>query len=196
MAVYIALLRGINVGGHNKIQMAKLRETLQAAGLEAVRTYIQSGNIAFAAAASEEQVRELVARAIASDFGLQLEVVLRTAAELEALIAANPYADRELGERESVQVCFLNAAPEEALTGGVTDYESEVVDYRIVGRDIYQLYHQGLRDAKLPPALNKLWKRATMRNWRTVLKLRELAEQTAREAGECTTNATRTGPSV
>lgn len=79
MINYVALLRGINVGGHNKIKMADLREALKPLGLQNIRTYIQSGNILFESTESEEVLQKIIHETIQINFDITSTVIIRTA---------------------------------------------------------------------------------------------------------------------
>ena len=107
---YVALLRGVNVGGKNKLPMADLRDIFTAAGCAAVQTYIQSGNVVFKAAPDlAERAPEIVARAIRERFGYETAVVVRSSEELRQVAASNPFDTS--GDPRFLQVAFLEDAP-------------------------------------------------------------------------------------
>lgn len=186
MTIYIALLRGINVGGKNKIKMAELRQALERIGLERVQTYIQSGNVLLESDTREDELREQIEREIAATFGITLTVVLRTAEEWERIVTQCPFADSELAEAaatckgESFHVALLPEAPAhsgvERLAAAA---ESSEDAYAVAGRDVYLLFRRSIRDSKLANQLPKLGVAATVRNWNTVMRLLELARQMA-----------------
>jgi uncharacterized protein (DUF1697 family) len=178
MTKQVALLRGINVGGHNRIAMASLRELLRELGYEDVRTHLQSGNAVFATDGTrpERTGREIEGR-IARDLGLEVRVVVRSRDELAEVVAANP-----LGEVASdparMLVTFLSEAPARELLSGLdpADFEPDVFELR--GREIYVWHPEGVRATRLS---NAFWERrlrvtATARNWNTVTRLLELAD--------------------
>lgn len=189
MSIYIALLRGINVGGHNKIKMADLRAALENEGLLRVQTYIQSGNILFESSDEEAEVRLKLEKLIAREFGIALTVILRTAEELERIVAQRPFppeliaaaeADAELGKRLNVALL-----PEEPHPDGVAKLaaaDSGGDEYRLVGRDLYLLFLGSIRDSKLAVQVGKIGVPATVRNWNTMLKLAELAREMKEQA--------------
>lgn len=177
MTRYLVLLRGINVGGHNKLPMADLRASLAGAGFEDVSTYIQSGNVALTAPSCDgEQLNGI----INADFGLDLSVVVRTAQQLESAIANNPFPEAE-AEPKRLLVYFCSAElPKQALAD--FDHDRYLPDRVAAGTEpgggeLYVSYEVGLSKSKLD---NTVLDRAvgastTARNWNTVLKLRELA---------------------
>lgn len=176
----LALLRGINVGGHKKVPMAELRCVLTEIGLTDVRTYIASGNVAFDdgedvegagdSSASSPLVTS-IERAIADHFGFDVPVVLRTAAEIAAVHRASPYVADDAGKL--VHVCFLDAAPTPDALAAVDPDHSPPDVFAVVGRDVYVHTPDGLGRSKLD--LTRLAAKTTMRNWRTVGKLVDLA---------------------
>ena len=111
--VYVALLRGINVGGKTKVAMAALRDTCAAVGCENVLTYIQSGNVVLTSKLGADKLRAALEAAIAADFGFSPAVMIRTATEMAAVIERHPYPDADEGH---VHVGFLHTAPH-AKTG-------------------------------------------------------------------------------
>ncbi|WP_036746396.1 DUF1697 domain-containing protein [Paenibacillus sp. UNC451MF] len=185
--IYIALLRGINVGGKNKVKMADLKQTLELmGGLSRVQTYIQSGNVLFEANEEEEPLRERIEHRLEAAFGFSITVVLRTFDELKRIAAHCPFSDEEVAEAEaasdaeSLYVSFLLEEPLPEKAERLKGYQSENDMYHIVGREIYLLFRYSVRDSKLATNLHKLDVPATIRNWKTVNKL--LALGTAMEA--------------
>ncbi|WP_274365687.1 DUF1697 domain-containing protein [Paenibacillus thermotolerans] len=182
MTIYIALLRGINVGGKNKIKMADLRSTLETIGLRQVQTYIQSGNILFASDEEVQPLREKIEQGIVNGFGISSSVILRTAAEWERIIRDCPFTEAEIAEAdaasdaESFYVLLLQEAVTEEAIDRIKGYQAEGEQYRATGREIYFLFHHSVRDSKLASNLHKLGGPQTMRNWNTMRKLAELAE--------------------
>ena len=176
---HAALLRGINVGGKNKVSMAALAEVFTRAGCTDVRTYIQSGNVVFVAAqASARRISSLVAQQIRERFGFDAPVVIRTAEELRRIAASNPFLRSEVDMR-SLHVAFLANAPDARRVAGLDPTRSPGDDFQVVGREVYLHLPNGVARTKLT---NRYFDTAlatvsTIRNWRTVLKLVELAEQ-------------------
>ncbi|MED4554626.1 DUF1697 domain-containing protein [Lysinibacillus capsici] len=96
MTKYVALLRGINVGGHNKLKMAELRDALQPLGLQNIRTYIQSGNILFESSESEEFLQQQIQETIQSTFAITSTVIIRTAEEFRSIVNNCPFSEQDL----------------------------------------------------------------------------------------------------
>lgn len=183
MAVFIALLRGINVGGKNRIKMTDLKHMLESMGLIRVETYIQSGNVIFESNENEDALREKIECEIERNFGFPAVVVLRTAAELEQLIRDCPFSEEEVtqaelsnSEGESLYVSLLTRAPSQEKIEHLNTFRSEDDEYRIKNRDMYLLFRHSIRNSKLANNLQKLDAPATVRNWKTINKLQELAE--------------------
>lgn len=187
MSIYIALLRGINVGGRNKIKMADLRTALTEAGLHKVQTYIQSGNVLFESAEAEAALTEKIESKIKDAFGISLTVVLRTVEELERITVNCPFPAELVAEVEAnarvevLYVAMLPEAPSEDGAAKLAEAHNGDDEYRIVGRDVYMLFRQSIRDSKLAVQIAKLGVPATVRNWNTMNKLVELACEMSKE---------------
>lgn len=183
MAIYIALLRGINVGGKNKIKMADLKSMFESIGLNRVETYIQSGNVLFESSEKEDILRNKIEYEIETILGFSVVVVLRTAAELEQIIQDCPFSDKEVAEAESsnsegesLYVSLLTDAPLQEKMEYLNNFKSIDDDYRIRNRDIYLLFRHSVRNSKLANNLQKLDVPATVRNWKTINKLHVLVK--------------------
>ncbi len=171
----IVLLRGVNVGGRNKLPMPALRESLEAEGMREVATYVQSGNVVLESKAKPDALARRVEATIADGFGLDVGVLVRTRAELAKVVRADPLG--ELAEQERLyQVTFCASAPEKAALAKVA--ERAVQGERLVarGREIYAWFPHGVGRSKLAAELSRqdLGVLATARNWTTVKKLLEL----------------------
>ena len=182
MAAYIALLRGINVGGKNIIKMAELKKVFEAMGLCEVQTYIQSGNVLFKSNEGEEPLRKKIENEIEAVFGFSCPVILRTAAELEHIILSCPFTAEEISEAEaaseaeSLYVALLTHAPSQEKIDYLNVYKSDDEGYRIVGREVFLLFRRSIRNSKLANNLQKLDVTATVRNWKTLNRLVGLAK--------------------
>ncbi|MDQ1147924.1 uncharacterized protein (DUF1697 family) [Bacillus sp. SORGH_AS 510] len=177
MTIYIALLRGINVGGHNIIKMADLRQLLEKIGLQKVKTYIQSGNVLFEAEQDTTILTQQLEEEIKNTFGFPVPVILRTAEELEKIIKDCPYSVDSLNEGESVQLAFLADEPSQEKIDYLQGFKSELDECQIVGKEVYLFFRQSIRDSKLATQLPKLGVPATVRNWKTVLKIAAMAKE-------------------
>ena len=183
MTTFVALLRAVNVGGRNRIPMADLRRALRGLGLAGVATYVQSGNVVFAAhghdpAEQAVAIRELIAR----EFGGDVRVLVLTATQLAALAAANPFV-AEGADEKCLHATFLDGTVSAVAFGGLappTRGEERAVlaggDAALAGRAIYLYLPNGYGRTKLTNAYfeRALGVGATTRNWRTVLALIEM----------------------
>lgn len=173
MNMSIALLRGINVGGRNKLPMKELVILFEAAGCQAVRSYIQSGNVVFdPGASSASSVAVRVADDIEARFGFRSPVVVRYAHELAAVVTANPFLAAG-AEAAALHVAFLaHEASPEAVSSLDPD-RSPGDQFAVQGREIYLHCPNGLARTKLTNAYfdRQLATISTVRNWRTVSKL-------------------------
>ena len=183
MPVIVSLLRGVNVGGHNKIKMEALRGLYETLGLKEVATFIQSGNVIFRA--EEKALAGLAQRiesAIEADFGFRPSVVLRTHAEWKEVIANNPFAKREGMDPAKLVVNFLATDPGQEAWKRLLAIETDPEEVRAGGRELYIYFPNGQGKSKLPVGrMDKaLGVATTGRNWNSVLRLGEMAEGAAR----------------
>ena len=173
----IVLLRGINIGSRNRIAMPALREALEDAGFDDVRTYVQSGNVVLSSRAAPATVARKCESVIADHFGLEIAVVVRTRDELAEVVRRNPLGD-VAKDPKRYQVSFLDRKPDaklvEKLAALAAGGEQLVAD----GRELYAWHPAGVARSKLWAALagRDLGVTATARNWTTVTKLLELAD--------------------
>lgn len=177
MTVYVALLRGINVGGHNRVAMADLRRLLEQLGHADVRTYIQSGNAVFTGDRRDTDALGRDLRAAMSDeLGVSPTVIVRTAEELAAVADANPYAAEAAADPTTVHVAFLSAEPADPSTFAF-DADAYAPEGLCVGDRVRYLHlPDGMGRSRLAVDLGKRRSdvEVTVRNWRTVEKLREM----------------------
>ena len=163
---YVALLRGINVGGSGLLPMKDLAALCETLGFTQVRTYIQSGNVLFESKLSEPNSKKLLEDALEKRMGKKVSVMIRTEAELDEILAANPFADKEPAK---VGIAFLDAAPPKDVLQKLTAPDGEQV--HLGAREIYIYYPIGMGRTKLKlPLLAS----ATVRNANTVAKLAAL----------------------
>lgn len=173
---YVALMRGINVGGKNSLPMKDLVSLFTAAGCADVKTYIQSGNVVFQA--PDRVVKKLattISSAIEDSLGLKIPVVLRTADELHAVAKGNPFL-KAGAEPKALHVVFLADAPKRALVDALDPGRSPPDTFEVRGREVYLCCPDGVGRSKLTNAYfdRTLKTTSTLRNWQTVLKLAEL----------------------
>jgi len=180
MTVIISMLRGVNVGGHNKIKMEALRALYESLKLRDSQTYVQSGNVIFRS--DERDIARLTKRieeGIERKFGFRPDVILRTAAEMRDVVERNPFAKRRGIEPGKLLVSFLGSDPGEEAREKVRQMKCDPEEMRIEGREIYIYFPNGAGRSKLPWAgLGKMLKTpATGRNWNSVTKMMEMAEK-------------------
>jgi uncharacterized protein (DUF1697 family) len=172
--VYVALLRGINVGGRAKVAMAALRDTCTSVGCEDVVTYIQSGNVVFRSTLAADKLQAVLEAAIADQLGLNPAVMIRTAKEMAAVVTRNPYPD---ADEKNVHVGFLHAAPAVSVKKCLAAIDCDPEQLTAVGRELYLQLPNGMGRANLPVKMDRCLRPTpvTVRNWRTVTKLVELS---------------------
>jgi uncharacterized protein (DUF1697 family) len=192
MASHVALLRGINVGGRNKVPMADLREVVTSLGHTDVSTYIQSGNVLFSTTDTDTaKLAAALESAIEDRFGIWSSVVVLSRDELAGVLAANPYPDEP--NPRLVHVVFLNATPASDLltrisaAGGAVTAKGSRDTVQAAGRALFLHTPDGFGTSELaqtlfkiisPPAkARKHGLAATARNWATATKLLSLCEQ-------------------
>lgn len=166
---HVALLRGINVGGGRRVPMEDLRATFEGLGLADVRTYIQSGNVVFTAAAPQG---ETIERVIREEFGFPVDVMLRSAQEWAVLVPRNPYPAQAAADGTRVHVAFLHHEPDPARLDALRARSFGEDTWECLGREVYLHTPNGLGRSKLD--LAPLGQLATVRNWRTVRALGEM----------------------
>jgi len=175
---YAALLRGVNVSGRNTIGMAELRARLVELGHEDVTTYIQSGNVVLAARATKEAtLASAIEAEIRRAFHLDVTVLVRTGAQLRRISTANPFLRRGV-EVSTLHVTFLASMPARADVQRLSARPAGPDDCTVVGREVFLRCPGGYGKTKLNnTALERTLKvAATTRNWKTVVKLRDLVE--------------------
>jgi uncharacterized protein (DUF1697 family) len=180
-AAHVALLRGINVGGKRSLSMKRLAEVFVAAGCSDVRTYIQSGNVVFRAPpALSTRLSAVLPKAIAKMAGFDVPVVLRSVDELRLAVKKNPFL-RAGVEPAECHLMFLSDVPEGGRVKQLSTARSPGDEFVVLGRDVYLRLPNGAGRSKLTNAYfdGTLATVSTLRNWRTVLVLLEMAEAPA-----------------
>jgi uncharacterized protein (DUF1697 family) len=179
MAIYISLLRGINVGGHKRIKMDQLRPSFEAMGFESVKTYIQSGNVVFKTGKSSPAgLSKRIELRILKDFGFSVSVICRTAGELEKTIANNPFLSERGIDPEKLHVMFLSEAPAPVALKRLSDLTAAPDRARGFDTEIYFYLPNGMSQSILmkSPVDRILAVVTTTRNWRTVNALHQMCQ--------------------
>jgi uncharacterized protein (DUF1697 family) len=172
---HILLLRGINVGAHNRIAMAELKRLLEAAGMNDVRTYLQSGNVVLSSDAPAAELAMRCRRAIAEEAELDVGVLTRTRNELAAIVRRNPLADVAV-EPKRYQVSFFERAPAASTVKALEELATAGERLVAIGRELYAWHPDGVARSRLWAGLAARDLGATARNWNTVTKLLEIAD--------------------
>ncbi|HEU5051925.1 MAG TPA: DUF1697 domain-containing protein [Hanamia sp.] len=174
METFVALLRGINLGGHNILPMAELKALCEDAGFKKVRTYIQSGNVIFETRVSEEKAVIKLQNALRSKLTNPISVMIRTIEELQIIIEKNPFPSAKPSQ---VGVLFLEQTVDKSIVQEFSKIETEEI---VAGkREIYIHYPNGMGKSKLK--FPKSAKDGTVRNINTVKKLAELGKKNESE---------------
>jgi uncharacterized protein (DUF1697 family) len=170
---YVLLLRGINVGGHNKVPMADLREIVAGIGCSDVTTYIQSGNVIASSMLAARTLASRLESALERRFGFRPRTMVRTRAEIAKVLAANPFADQDPSK---VHVGFLTSAPDKKSTMPST-MRSGPDRAIIIGAHVYLYYPNGVGRTEMTrtPMWREINDICTVRSLRTVSKLAEMA---------------------
>ncbi len=180
MPVLISMLRGVNLGPHNRIKMDALRALYESLKLENVRTYVQSGNVIFQT--KEKNVAGLakkIQNAFEEEFGFRSDVILRTTDELRQAIAANPFAKRRDVEPGKLLITFLAAEPDTEAHSVLLGFKAHPEELHLKGRELYIYFPNGAGKSKLPwSSVAKLLKTTgTARNLNSATKMLEMAEE-------------------
>lgn len=178
MTTQVALLRGINVGSHNRIAMADLRKLLSALGYGDARTLLQSGNVVLTAGAHPDDLASELELEIAGRLGVRTPVVVRTREELAAVVARDPLGD-VVDRPKLYQVSFLSAEPDPKAMQTIAAADVAPERFVHVGREIYAWHPDGIQRSPLAKLLSdkRLGVTVTARNWNTTTKLLDLANE-------------------
>lgn len=179
MAVLLSMLRGVNVGSHNRIKMDALRALYESLKFENPRTYVQSGNVIFRTREKNgPQLVKKIQDGIEKAFGCRPEVILRTTDELRKAIAASPFEGRDLHPGK-ILVTFLSAEPVPEVAIRLADFKSYKEELHLRGRELYIYFPDGAGKSKLPwSQVERLLKvTGTARNWNSVMNMLKMAEE-------------------
>jgi uncharacterized protein (DUF1697 family) len=177
MPNYVALLRGINVGSHNRISMPDLRELVTGTGAEDVRTYVQSGNVVFRSSDKAAGAAAAIESSIKKELGLDVAVMVRTDKQLAKILKANPFPKQS--DHKRLLVMFLGAKPKAAQVKKLADAATGPEEFEVVGNEVYMHYPEGYGRSKFGGMWveKQLAVPGTARNWRSVTTLAEMAAE-------------------
>lgn len=170
---YAVFLRGINVGGKNKVKMETLREVFSTLGFENVKTYINSGNVIFETKKTEDnKLAQKIEKAIEKEFSLSLKVMVRTMAEIEEIVKNNPFAGQFENDKD-LHVLFLAEKLSAEKREFLLEQNNENEMFAVINREIFCLLRVSVLDSLLGKDFigKKLKVSATGRNWRTINKI-------------------------
>lgn len=175
MTAYLALLRGINVGPTTQVAMVALRQLVERLGLGDVRTHLRTGNVIFTGPADPAEAAELAARLqlrVAEDLGVPAKVLVRSAAELAAVVAGNPLSTSS-HDPSRLHVTFLDAAPARSRVAELDGLPAEGEEFAVAGREVYLYCPHGYGRTRLSNANleKRLGAVATTRSWKVTTTL-------------------------
>jgi uncharacterized protein (DUF1697 family) len=177
-STYVALLRGINVGGHKIIKMDQLRKAFEGMGFKDAATYVQSGNVVLKTSVKMAQdLSNKIEEMLLREFSMSIPVIVRTSVEIAAVLKNNPFLKESGIETSRLHVTFLSRAPERTAVKGLDSIAAGSDRFQCCGQEIYLYCPNGFGGTKL--SINAFEKvlsvGATTRNWNTVNKLYEMA---------------------
>ena len=178
MYKFIAILRGINVGGKRKLPMAELRALFAEIGYEDIQTYIQSGNVIFSTQEIHlESIAQSISEKIKERFEYDVPVIVRTIEEWKEVISLNSFLKTEDTDIEKLHLTFLAETPDSDHLEKIKSYDYSPDQFKIIGKHVFLSCEIPYHKTKLTNNFfeSKLKVSATTRNWKTVLKLAELA---------------------
>ncbi|HLF64066.1 MAG TPA: DUF1697 domain-containing protein [Saprospiraceae bacterium] len=170
---YIAIIRGINVGGHNNVNMKVLREALEHAGFKDVRTYIQSGNVILRSHLRKiESIETSLSKLLKASFDVNVPVIVRNEQEWERTVKRNSYL-KSTDDHTKLLVTFLSETPSSADVKATSLFRFPHDEFVIDGKDIYLFCKDGYGKSDIPNTFfeKHLKVTGTTRNWRTVLEV-------------------------
>lgn len=178
---YVALFRGINVGGKNVVKMNDLKQLFLDLGLFKVKTYIQSGNMVFETILDEISLQGAIHTGFWERFGFDSNVLIRSINEMGALINELPFSEKEMADAkvsdpqvEHLYIYFLDHLPDQTQISGLCKEYARPDILRAGRKEVYLLCHQSIRKSKLAIHAAKVLGSPTVRNWKTVCKLYDI----------------------
>ena len=181
---HVALLRGVNVGGRNRLAMDGLRRIAADLGLAGARTYLQSGNLAFLAPEGEGRCAEqALERALVASMGVSIPVIVRSHPALAATIAANPFAEAASNDPSHLLVIFMQRPPDASGLFAIRSAAGPGETVELVGAELFVHYGNGVARSRLTSAMidRRLGVAGTARNWTTLLALEAMARRLAED---------------
>jgi uncharacterized protein (DUF1697 family) len=177
MAIYVSLLRGVNVGGHRKVRMAELTALYASLGFSNVRSYLQSGNLVFESQESDRaRLIAMLETEIENRLGYPVTVILRDAGDLQRIYANNPFLTTRSEDPRKFHVMFLAKPPSPTDLDRLTAPENVADEFSVAGLEIYLFYPNGAGRSKLASTFfeRNLKVETTTRNWNTITALYNL----------------------
>jgi uncharacterized protein (DUF1697 family) len=180
MAIYVAMLRGINVGGQKIVKMERLRASFEGLGFSRVRTYVQSGNVVFEVPKdTSNKLSRRIGEKILSDFGFTVPLILRASGEMKKTVSENPFLKEKGIDSSKLHVTFLSGFPDATALRKLDTLDRGSDQFRVNGREIYLYCPEGYGRTKLS---NTTFERllsidATTRNWKTVSTLAGMSSE-------------------
>jgi uncharacterized protein (DUF1697 family) len=172
----VVLLRGINLAGHNRVSMPRLREVLSASGYDDVETYVQSGNVVLDSRSTEKAVAAGVHQQMSEALGLNIAVIVRSRPQLAEVAANNPFLRPDVDPGRQLHVAFLGSAPSRAAMAALDPHRAPPDELHARGREVYVWAPNGIGRSKALDGLDRiLGTQTSVRNWRTVTSLLEMA---------------------
>ena len=186
MAVFLAFLRGINVGANNRIKMTDLWNVFQEIGFTDVQTYIQSGNVIFRSVTdNEQQIILLIEQAIQTAFGFRSPIVLRTAAEMSAIVSAAHRISEKIAKEDAtssalvfeyLHTALFRETPAAGALDRLQDWKTGREAFVLAGRELYLFLPDGFHSSKLAAGVQKAGLPVTIRNWKTISNLEQTVQ--------------------
>ena len=146
MTTYVAFLRGVNLGAKRKVSMDRLAELGRELGYDDVWTWVNSGNLVLTTSTPAAEVERDVAHALERAYGTQIDVTVRSATELEALLERNPFPD---GSPSRVTVAFLTGPAPDGVASRLAEVAADAEPYEVAGREVWVHYGDGIADSRL-----------------------------------------------
>jgi uncharacterized protein (DUF1697 family) len=177
MTTFIALLRGINVGGHRPVAMPRLRELCGEIGLADAQTYIQSGNLVFSATGKAPAIEAKLEKAIEGAFGFAVDVVVRSGTQWAEYVAGNPMPAAAETQPNLLLLGLSKSRPQGGAIAALRERAAAGEQVELVGEALWVFFPGGSGRSKLTPGQldRAVGSPVTTRNWRTVVKLAEMA---------------------